>query len=279
MLSSPWYLPTRIPASLYELLYAVAATLIVIAVLLIYYGLRFPRPMVDVGILGTALACGIPLASTIPTMRVVASVSHLLSLEAGLNVALTRLRGRDVVRGVLVFAVPRAWRASAIYGLPVLFLIANIAHGTPWTGAIVATQLWLYGCALAPLFAIVMLAFCYGASWQGVTEWDEWARVVSYTLVIVAALAAGIYGVSTPLITTVPPLAEWRTLSAWWWGLVPPLGFASMLKVSWHPLWGLVPIVVAGLLSLAGWFVAERVLERGFYALERAQSAEVDGWE
>ncbi|MCS7301777.1 MAG: hypothetical protein NZ556_09530, partial [Fimbriimonadales bacterium] len=153
----PWYTPPRPIVALSDQLYLVAAVLIGMTALLIYYGFQFPRPMRDVGFVGSALACFALLAPMQGAVRAVAAAPQLLQHSGGLYVGLTRLRGRDVVEGALAFALPRMVQASAIYGLPVLFVVANFAHGTPWTAVGVALTQWAYGVALAPLWVALTL--------------------------------------------------------------------------------------------------------------------------
>lgn len=276
---SPWHTPPRPQLALSDQLYIVITVLIVSTVLLIFYALRFPRPMLDVSFWGGALACGASLIPMLGTMRVVAVAPQILSQESGLYVGLTRLRGRDLAQGALAFALPRAAQASAIYGLPLLFLLANIAHSKPWIAVPVACTLWAYGVALVPLWVGLALLMGYGVSAQGASDAGGWGQVVNYAALGLTALAAGAYGAASPLIAEPPTLIEWFETPARLLSLAPPLPFASLLKVAYQPLWSIAVLLPTLLLGIAFLHFVDRALAGGFRRRERLTDPEVEGWE
>lgn len=278
-LKSPWHTPPRPQFALSDQLYIAIAVLIVSTVLLIFYALRFPRPMLDVSFWGGALACGASLIPMLGTMRVVAVAPQILSQESGLYVGLTRLHGRDLAQGALAFALPRAAQASAIYGLPLLLLLANIAHGKPWVAVPVAFTLWAYGVALVPFWVGLALLMGYGASARGVSDAGVWGQVASFAVLGLTALAAGAYGAASPLITEPLSLAEWLQTPAGLLSLAPPLPFASLLKVAYQPLWSIAVLIPTLLLGIAFLHFVDRMLARGFRQRERLTDPEVEGWE
>jgi len=278
-LKATWHTPSRPQVALSDQLYLAAAALICATVLLIFYALRFPRPMLDVGFWGGALACVASLLPMTGAMRVVVLAPQVLAQESGLYVGLTRLRGRDIVQGALAFALPRAAQASAIYGLPLLFLIANIAQGKPWIAVPVALSLWAYGVALVPLWVALALWAGYGAAAQGARDAGAWAQAVSYILLSLAVAAAGAYGAASPLIVQPPPIHEWLQSPALLLSFAPPLPFASLLKVAYQPLGSLTMLLPTLLLGIVLLRLAERTLESGLRRRERLSDPEVEGWE
>lgn len=276
---APWSVPPRPAVMLSDQIYLAAAVLLGMVTLLIFYGLQFPRPMMDVGWVGSMVSCFALLAPMQGAMRAVAAAPQLMLHSSGLYAGLTRLRGKDLVNGALAFTLPRVAQASAIYGLPVVFVIANFAHGTPWAALGVALTQWVYGVALGLLWVVLTLLTGYGAATQGIALSDQWVRVQNYAVLCAAMLTAGAWGAALPLTTNLPPLQTWFAIPAWRWSFAPPLLIPSTLQVAYQPLWGVAPLLSTALLGWGLTRLTIAIVERGLRRHEPTRDAGVEGWE